>query len=325
MFAGTAGSVPSARRGLPALLVRRGAERILIDCGEGTQRQLLRSVGLSRSDRHLHHAPARRPLARAARAAPDLQPARQGPPAVDSRSGGHRRVDASMRRVYGRLGFELEVVELEAGEAVRRDTLEIGAVQRRATASLPTAMCSPRTPVRAVSTPSSRSRSGSAGPDFGRLQRGDGRRRRARKVIGPERPGRSRLLRRHAPCETLAIAAHGADLLVHEATFGEDERDRAARDGALDRRAGCADRGRCGREAAGLTHISARYGGGELREEARASLRRPSCRATSTRSRSRSRTAGCRRSFAAGEGMRPSTPVLQPLLDREAASLNQVP
>src|SRR5436305_4473848 len=46
-FAGTAGSVPSARRGLPALLVRRGGERILIDCGEGTQRQLVRSVGLA--------------------------------------------------------------------------------------------------------------------------------------------------------------------------------------------------------------------------------------------------------------------------------------
>ena len=48
-FAGTAGSVPSARRGLPALLVRRGGERILIDCGEGTQRQLVRSVGLPTS------------------------------------------------------------------------------------------------------------------------------------------------------------------------------------------------------------------------------------------------------------------------------------
>jgi ribonuclease Z len=46
-FAGTAGSVPTARRGLPALLVRRGAERILVDCGEGTQRQLVASVGLS--------------------------------------------------------------------------------------------------------------------------------------------------------------------------------------------------------------------------------------------------------------------------------------
>src|SRR3954447_16771074 len=46
-FAGTAGSVPTARRGLPAVLVRRGGERILFDCGEGTQRQLLRSVGLA--------------------------------------------------------------------------------------------------------------------------------------------------------------------------------------------------------------------------------------------------------------------------------------
>ena len=49
-FAGTGGSVPSARRGLPAVLVRRGGERLLFDCGEGTQRQLLRSVGLTDLD-----------------------------------------------------------------------------------------------------------------------------------------------------------------------------------------------------------------------------------------------------------------------------------
>src|SRR3954454_9548086 len=46
-FAGTAGSAPTARRGLPALLVRRGGERLLFDCGESTKRQLVRSVGLS--------------------------------------------------------------------------------------------------------------------------------------------------------------------------------------------------------------------------------------------------------------------------------------
>src|SRR5258708_266444 len=49
-FLGTAGSVPSARRGLPALLLSRGGERLLFDCGEGTQRQLLRSVGLADLD-----------------------------------------------------------------------------------------------------------------------------------------------------------------------------------------------------------------------------------------------------------------------------------
>ena len=46
-FAGTAGSIPTARRGLPAVLVRRGGDRILFDCGEGTQRQLVSSVGLA--------------------------------------------------------------------------------------------------------------------------------------------------------------------------------------------------------------------------------------------------------------------------------------
>src|SRR3954469_9536789 len=46
LFVGTAGSAPSALRGLPATLVRRGGDRLLFDCGEGTQRQLVRSTGL---------------------------------------------------------------------------------------------------------------------------------------------------------------------------------------------------------------------------------------------------------------------------------------
>src|SRR3982074_706962 len=46
LFLGTAGSAPTARRGLPATLVTRGGDKILFDCGEGTQRQLVRSVGL---------------------------------------------------------------------------------------------------------------------------------------------------------------------------------------------------------------------------------------------------------------------------------------
>src|SRR4026209_2294015 len=44
---GSAGAPPDAERALAATLVRRGGERLLFDCSEGTQRQLLRSdVGL---------------------------------------------------------------------------------------------------------------------------------------------------------------------------------------------------------------------------------------------------------------------------------------
>ena len=47
VFLGTSASAPTAQRATSALLVRRGGERLLIECGEGTQRQLLRSnVGL---------------------------------------------------------------------------------------------------------------------------------------------------------------------------------------------------------------------------------------------------------------------------------------
>src|SRR5438876_8958655 len=47
VFLGTSGSMPTAQRAPTALLVRRGGERLLFDCAEGTQRQLLTSsIGL---------------------------------------------------------------------------------------------------------------------------------------------------------------------------------------------------------------------------------------------------------------------------------------
>ena len=110
------------------------------------------------------------------------------------------------------------------------------------------------------------------GPDFGRLQRGEtvaGVR--PEQVVGPAREGRKIVVSGDtAPCETLAIAAHGADLLIHEATFGEEERERAQLTG----HSTAAQAARIAADAQvrmlALTHISARYGGRELREEARA-------------------------------------------------------
>jgi ribonuclease Z len=48
-FLGTSASVPSADRNHPGLLVDAGSQRILVDCGEGTQRQLLRFASLDGS------------------------------------------------------------------------------------------------------------------------------------------------------------------------------------------------------------------------------------------------------------------------------------
>jgi len=272
MFAGTAGSVPSARRGLPALLVRRGAERILIDCGEGTQRQLLRSVGLSDltdifiTHLHVDHWLGLPGLLQTFNLRDRDRPlAVHGPP-------GLAEVMRSMKRVYGKLGFDLEVVELEAGEAVRRDTLEIGAVnvRHRVLAYGYVLLEDPR-PGR-FDAELAASLGVTPGPDFGRLQRGETVAGVApEQVIGAERDGRKVVVSGDtAPCETLAIAAHGADLLVHEATFGEEEHERARLTGHSTAAQAAQIAAEAQVKMLALTHVSARYGGAELREEARA-------------------------------------------------------
>ena len=271
MFAGTAGSVPSARRGLPALLVRRGAERILIDCGEGTQRQLLRSVGLSDltdifiTHLHVDHWLGLPGLLQTFNLRDRDRPlAIHGPPGI-------AEVMRSMKRVYGKLCFELDVVELEAGESVRRDTLEIGAVNvRHRVLAFGYVLVEDPRPGR-FDAELAASLGVAPGPDFGRLQRGEtvaGVR--PEQVIGVERDGRKVVVSGDtAPCETLAIAAHGADLIVHEATFGEDERDRARLTGHSTAAQAAQIAADAEVKMLALTHISARYGGSELREEAR--------------------------------------------------------
>src|SRR3984957_11848445 len=112
MFAGTAGSVPSARRGLPALLIRRGAERILIDCGEGTQRQLLRSSGLSDlTDIFITHLHVDHWLGPPGLLQTFSLRDRERPLTIHGPAG-IAELMRSMKRIYGKLGFELSVVEL---------------------------------------------------------------------------------------------------------------------------------------------------------------------------------------------------------------------
>ncbi|HEX4035280.1 MAG TPA: ribonuclease Z [Solirubrobacteraceae bacterium] len=272
MFAGTAGSVPSARRGMPALLVRRGAERILIDCGEGTQRQLLQAGGLSDiTDVFITHLHVDHWLGLPGMLQTFSLRDRERPLTIHGPDGLDELM-RSIRRVYGRLTFPVEVVELEAGDAVRRDDLEIQAINvRHRVLAYGYVLAEDARPGR-FDAELAESLGVTPGPDFGRLQRGEvvaGVR--PDQVIGPAREGRKVVVSGDtAPCETLAIAAHGADLLVHEATFGEEDAERARLTG----HSTAAQAARIAADAEvrllALTHISARYAGRELRDEARA-------------------------------------------------------
>ncbi len=273
-FAGTGGSVPSARRGLPATLVRRGADRILIDCGEGTQRQLVRSAGLAdfshvflthfHADHWLGLPGLLKTLDLRDR---ELPLTVYGPP-------GLRELVGVMRRVYGRVGYPLEFRELEPGEAVRGEGFGLVPfpVRHRATA-YGYALVEDERPGRF--DPELAARLGVApGPDFGRLQRGETVSGVApEQVMGAARSGRKVVFSGDtAPCDAVAIAADGADVLVHEATFGEDERERAAQT----QHSTATQAARLAHEAGvgllALTHLSSRYFGRELREEARATF-----------------------------------------------------
>ncbi len=271
-FAGTAGSVPSARRGLPALLVRRGAARILIDCGEGTQRQLVRSVGLADlTDVFLTHMHADHWLGLPGMLKSFELRDREKPLTVHGPPGMTALMER-MRPIYGRPRYGLTLRDLEPEEAVRRDDLEIVpfAVRHRGVA-FGYALCEDVRPGR-FDAQLAEQLGVTPGPDFGRLQRGEvvaGVR--PEQVVGETRRGRKIVVTGDtAPTDAVVVVAHRADVLVHEATFLDEDADRAAQTGHSTARQAAQVAADAEVGLLALTHLSSRYAGGEIRDEARA-------------------------------------------------------
>jgi ribonuclease Z len=280
VFFGTAGSMPTANRAPSAMLLRRGGDRLLFDCGEGTQRQLLRStVGLIdlreiflthyHADHYLGLPGMLKTFALRGREVP-IQIF--GPP-------GLTELFSSLRRIFGKLSYEYELVTLAPGDAVARGEYSIETfAPEHGLAAIGYAIVEEPRPGRfdveaadALQIP--------AGPERGALQRGDpvtlpdGRVVTPDLVLGEARPGRKVVLAGDtAPSPRVVEAARGADVLVHEATFLEDERERARE--TLHSTA--ADAAEVAREAEVgllvLTHVSNRYFGPEVETEARATF-----------------------------------------------------
>ncbi len=271
-FAGTAGSVPSARRGLPALLVRRGADRVLFDCGEGTQRQLVRSVGLADiTDVFLTHLHADHWLGLPGMLKTFELRDRDKPLTVHGPAP-VLAVLERMRVVFGRPAYGLDIVELEPGQRVRREGYEVVAfpVRHRGPA-LGYALVEDERPGRFDAALAARL-GVAPGPDFGRLQRGE---RvgdvRPEQVVGPVREGRKVVVTGDTrPTDATVVAAHGADLLVHEATFADEDAERAAQTGHSTARQAAGVAADAEVRLLALTHLSSRARGADLRDEARA-------------------------------------------------------
>ena len=277
VFLGTAGSMPTAQRAPAALLVRRGGDRLLFDCAEGTQRQLLRSsVGLVElGEIFVTHFHADHILGLPGLFKTFSLRGRERPLEVHGPRG---LVDllGSLKRVVGKLSYEVRVVEVEPGDVVERDGYRLAAfgVSHGVPAvgwSLIEATRPGRFDVEAAAALGVPS-----GPARGALQRGesvilpDRRTVNADQVLGPPRPGRKIVITGDtAPSETIVEAAWGAEVLVTEATFSEEERERAQETmhQTAAQAAGIAQRANVGLLA--LTHLSNRYFGPEIAREGR--------------------------------------------------------
>ncbi len=272
-FAGTAGSVPTARRGLPATLIRRGADKVLIDCGEGTQRQLIRSVGLPDLTEvfltHLHtdHWLGLPGMLKSF----DLRD-RTAPLTVFGPPGTKALLDTVQRTVFGRLKYRFRVVDLEPDAIVEFDGYEIHALRvRHRGEAYGYALIEEDRPGRFDAELAAKL-GVAPGPDFGRLQRGETVNGVApEQVVGETRRGRKLVFSGDtSPCDMVRVAADGADVLVHEATFTSEERDRALETGHTTARQAAELAAEAGVGLLALTHVSTRYAGGEIRDEARA-------------------------------------------------------
>jgi ribonuclease Z len=278
VFLGTAGSMPTARRGPSATLVRRGGERLLFDCGEGTQRQLLRSdIGLVELEEvFLTHFHADHFLGLPGMLKTFALRGREVPLALYGPRGLADLLH-TLRHIVGRLTYEVDVVELAAGAVLARDGYELRAFAvRHGRDALGYALVEHERPGRfdvatadALGVP--------FGPERGELQEGrpvtlaDGRVVTPEHVLGEARRGRKLVLTGDtAPSDEVVEAAYAADVLVHEATFCEDEAERAAET----EHSTAHEAARVARDAGvrllALTHLSSRYGGGDVEREARA-------------------------------------------------------
>ncbi|HUJ93013.1 MAG TPA: ribonuclease Z [Gaiellaceae bacterium] len=278
VFLGTSASMPTAQRAPAAFLLRRGGERLLFDCAEGTQRQLQRStLGLPDLEEiFLTHLHADHFLGLPGMLKTFALRGRDEPGLTVYGPRGVKQLFGQLRPFLGRLPYPLAVVEVAPGETLERGDyrIEMFPVDHGVSA-VGYALVEDERPGRfdveaadALGVPH--------GPDRGRLQHGeavtlaDGSVVAPDAVLGPGRPGRKVVLTGDtAPAPSVVQAAHLADLLVHEATFSEEEKERA-RETLHATAAEAAEVARlAGVRMLALTHLSTRYFGPELAREAR--------------------------------------------------------
>jgi ribonuclease Z len=279
-FLGTGASIPTLDRNVAGLAVQREGELLLFDCGEGNQRQMMRyGVGFTFREIFFTHYHADHILGVTGLLRTMGLQDRTAPVILYGPRGAQRILGAAVALGIERNKFPVEIIEIKAGDRLARDEYDIVVFETEHRADTVGYALVEHQRLGRFNPDRARELGIPEGPLWGQLHKGktvtlpDGRTVGPADLVGAPRLGRTLVYtgdtRPHLP---VIEAARGADLLVHEATFGGDELERA-------RETGHSTSGEAARVAleAGvrrlvLTHISSRYNrdASELLAEAKA-------------------------------------------------------
>ena len=270
-FLGTGGGIPSVRRGLPSIAVNFSGELILFDCGESTQRQMMRAgVGFKRKlTIFLTHLHGDHVLGLPGFLYTLSMLNRKDPVKVIGPKGTIEFVNSLLSLKIGRIGFDIYVSEVSEGliyesreyvvEAVEADHTVPALAYRLREKDRPGKMNVEY--LERIGLP--------RGPLWGRLQRGEevefrGRVIRPEEAMGPPRPGRRIVYTGDTrPSQKIIEFARGADVLIHDATLGPEFEEEAAEDGHSTVNQAAEVALKAGVKRLYLFHISPRYEGNE--------------------------------------------------------------
>ena len=266
-FLGTSAAVPTVDRNVSALMLQREGELLLFDCGEGTQRQMMRyTAGFAVEDVFITHYHADHTLGIPGLLRTMGLQGRTAPVRLHGPRGAQRHLGALVALGMERPKFPVEIVELRAGDVLPRGEYDLVVGEANHKGDCLAYAIAERDRLGRFDPERARALGIPEGPMWGKIHTGesvtlgDGRVVAPTELVGAPRPGRRLVYSGDTTvCAGVAELARGADLLIHEATFGADERERAAETGHSTA-AGAATVARdAGVKRLVLTHISARY------------------------------------------------------------------
>ena len=269
IFLGTAGSVPTPKRSLPAIVLLRKGEQVMFDCGEGAQRQMIKAkVGFHKKMKvFISHMHGDHVLGLPGLLQTMALLDREKKLEIYGPNGIKKFLENIRETVQFVLTFPIEIHEIyEAGVVCEEKEYVVQAVW--ANHVIPTlAYAFIEKPRPGKFYPEKARKLGvPEGPLWSRLQHGhkiklsNGKIIKPEDVTGPLRPGRKIVYTSDTkPFKSFVKFAAGADLLIHDATLGDELAERAEEDGHSTPEQAAKNANKANVKKLILTHISARY------------------------------------------------------------------